>query len=237
MNRSRDAIELMKLANPVPDPERVPEGPASASAQALLEGILDMDQRRASIGSHRRRTAVILAAAIIVAGAGAAWAYTAGGMFSDPAFYGETWKLTVGQDRNGPEGDTYKVCHVFERREGATMGNGFGVAGCGDWPAAGDTTRASAIIEVVPALQTPEEIVLFIDLTPTPIGMVLVDADVGSPVEVQPYRMPITGKQYAVAELPRRARRATIRLLDHDGTTLQTQRVEDLSVAPAPRED
>lgn len=228
MRSRRDPVTLVRLANPVPDSDVMPDPTASARAAALLEGIVAMDIPTAR---HRTRTktALVLASAMLVLGATAAWAFTQTGVFSDPAFSGDTWKLTVGEEANGDIG-TYKVCHVFERREGANMGNGFGVSGCGDWGPKGTAARGSAFIDVVPAIDTGEEVVLFVDLTPKPVAKVVVVPDEGERVSVRPYRMPQTGKQYVVAELPKRATSAVVRLLDSDGRLIESREVGDLSV-------
>lgn len=229
MRTRRDAATLVRLANPVPDLDSMPDPTASARAEALLEGIVAMDIPTARQHRTRRKTALVLAAAMLVLGATAAWAFTQSGMFPDPAFSGDSWKLTVGEEANGSTG-TYKVCHVFERREGANMGNGFGVSNCGNWGPTGTAAPGSAFVDIVPAIATRDEVVLFVDLTPKPVAKVTVVPDAGEPVSVRPYRMPQTGKQYAVAELPARATSAVVRMLDSDGRLIESRKVDDLSV-------
>lgn len=226
MKRNRDAEHLVKLANPVPDPEVMSAAPASASAQAVLEDIMDMNHIAPGSAPRRRRTTLLLTAALVVLGATAAWAYSLSGVFSQPAFSGETWKLTVGEEANGDTG-TYKVCHSFEPRVGANMVNGLGVAGCGDWPS---KNHASIMIDVVPAVHTEAGTVIFVDLTTEQVATVAVAPDKGAAVEVQPYRMPQSGKQYAVAELPSSATGATVSLLDNSGDVIEKRKIDDLSV-------
>lgn len=230
MRCTPDAIQLVASANPVPDADRMPAGPRSAAAQALREGILSMDDQR-SIPRPSRRTTAVLVAAMLVFGATAAWAYTQSGIFPDPAFSGETWKLTVGEMRNGPDGETFKVCHVFARRVGANMANGFGTAGCGEWPS--DRVRP-VIIDVVPAVHEQDTIALFVDLTTVPVAKVSVTPDRGPRVDVRPYVMPQTRKQYAVAEIRDDATSATVRLFDHDGEVIERRTIDDLAVTPPP---
>lgn len=228
MRNNRDAIKLLKLANPVPDPERMPDGPASVSAQSLLEDIMGMEQTELKPQRARRKTTALLAAATLLLTVGAAWAYTLDGTFPDPAFSGDTWKLTVGEAANGDTG-TYKVCHSFEPLVGAHMANGLGTAGCGDWPAG---ERDKAIINLVPAVDTEDGVVLFVDLTTEPVATVSVVPDGRRPVNVKPYLMPKSGKQFAVVELPSAVRTATVRLLDTDGTVMEQQVINDLTVSP-----
>lgn len=231
MRHTPDAIQLVASANPVPDADRMPAGPRSAAAQTLREDILRMGQQRRTTRPSRRRTTAVLVAAMLVFGATAAWAYTRSGIFPDPAFYGETWKLTVGEARNGPDGDTFKVCHVFQRRVGANMANGFGTAGCGEWPS--DRVRP-VIIDVVPAVHEQDTIALFVDLTTVPVARVSVTPDRGPRVDVRPYVMPQTRKQYAVAEIRDDATSATVRLFDHDGEVIERRTIDDLTVTPPP---
>lgn len=227
MRSGHDPVKLLQRANPVPVADVYAGGHRTAAARALVEDILGDHQREPATRSRPRRATLALAAAMLVAGATAAWAYTFSGMFSEPAFSGETWKLTVGEESNGPAADTYKVCYTFEPRLGANMGNGLGTAGCGDWPS---TARGSAIIDVVPAVETNDGVVLFIDLTTEPIGTVSVVPNRGGSVDVQPYVMPQSRKQFAVVELPPNVRSATVRLLDLDGQLMERRTVEDLTV-------
>lgn len=178
---------------------------------------------------RRRRTAVLLAAAMMVVGATAAWAYTMSGTFPEPAFTGQSWKLTVGEERNGVAGETYKVCYVFERRVGANMGNGLGTAGCRNWPS---DINTPVITDLVPVIDTPTGVVLFIDLSTRPVAKLQVEPDGAQAVDVRPYVMPQTRKQFAAAELPEGARRATVRAIDHDGNVIATRRINDLTVRP-----
>lgn len=229
MRRTPDATQLLASANPV-IVDRMSDSPSSAAAQALLEDILTMDQPQAPTRLPRRRTTPVLVAAMLVLTATAAWAMNQDGELPDPAFHGETWNLRVGESRNGAGSDTFKVCHAFERRAGANMGNGFGVAGCETLPS--DKIRP-VIIDVIPAVHEGQVIALFVNLTTVPVAKVSVTPDRGPTVEVRPYVLPQTRKQFAVAEVPDDVRTAKVLLFDFDGKVIERRTVNDLTMTPS----
>lgn len=226
MRRTPDPTQLLASANPV-IVHRMSGSSSSAAAQALLEDILDMDQPQPVTRLPRRRTTTVLVAAMLVLAATAAWAMNQDGEMPDPAFHGETWNLRVGESRNGAGSDTFKVCHAFERRAGATMGNGFGTAGCEILPS---DKVSPVIIDVFPAVHEGNVIALFVNLTTVPVAKVSVTPDRGPTVEVRPYVLPQTRKQFAVAELPDDVRTAEVRLFGFDGTVIERRTVNDLTV-------
>lgn len=72
MKRNSRLFTLIQSANPVPDPERLPEGPGAPKAQALLEEIIAMptQPRRRT----RRRVVLLAAVGLAVLTTAAAWA-------------------------------------------------------------------------------------------------------------------------------------------------------------------
>ncbi len=59
MSRHSDPIHLFQIANPVPDPDRLPDGPDSASAQALMEEIIGMTTTETNMRPTGRRRTVL----------------------------------------------------------------------------------------------------------------------------------------------------------------------------------
>lgn len=75
MSHNNDPLALIQRANPVPDADRLPDGPDSPTAQAMLEDIVTMptqSNRRA-----KRRVVLLAAAGLAVLTTAAAWAYVA----------------------------------------------------------------------------------------------------------------------------------------------------------------
>ncbi len=73
MSHKNDPLSLIQRANPVSDPDRLPDGPDSPTARAMLEDILTMPtqtNRRA-----KRRVVLLAAAGLAVLTTAAAWAY------------------------------------------------------------------------------------------------------------------------------------------------------------------
>lgn len=74
MIHKSDALILIQAANPVPDPDRLPNGPDSPSAQSLAEEIMDMAAPVTRLSPSRprwrlTRRALAVAAAVAVMGA------------------------------------------------------------------------------------------------------------------------------------------------------------------------
>lgn len=82
--RHQDPVDLIRDRNPVPDAHQLPDGPNSASTEALFEEIIGMeDQKISHIRRPRLGRVTALAAAFLVVSAGAA---IAAGVFDpDPA--------------------------------------------------------------------------------------------------------------------------------------------------------
>lgn len=74
MRRPSDPFELIRLANPVPDPDRMPDEPDTASAEALVEEIIGMHNTGSKTGNKARRLrrTLLAAATILMLGATAA---------------------------------------------------------------------------------------------------------------------------------------------------------------------
>jgi hypothetical protein len=207
----------------------MPDEPDMASAEALAEEIIGMDNTgsRTRTRVKRLRRTLLAAAAILVLGATAAIGGAFEGEMQPEEFSGDGWSLIVGQGPNptSPDGDpasatSWKVCHSFGPPE-RTEANGFGPAGCVTWPNdATDTIVMDAIW-----FETPDgKSLLFVDLTSEAFDTVSAVFDNGSTVEVAPFVMPTTQKQFAVVEVPTGARTADLRILD-DGDVLESRTV------------
>ena len=228
--KHQDPIDLIRDRNPVPDAHQLPDGPKSASAEALFEEIIGMSNTRSRTGPSRSKRIAVLAAAIFVLGAtAAAAAIFREGNLPEPAFSGDTWALIVGEGANDEAGTVYKVCHKFAPPEGSNEANGLGTAGC-EVVSLSDSAD-SVFVEIVAAVDTPEGVVLFVDLTIEPVAMVSVLLDDGSSIDVAPLRMPQSGKQFAAIEIAADAAQSvTVRALDSDGRVMESRVVTDLTV-------
>ena len=74
MSHKSDPLALIQAANPVPDPDRLPNGPDSPTAQSLVEEIIDMTAPVAKLSPSRprwrlARRSLAVAAAVAVVGA------------------------------------------------------------------------------------------------------------------------------------------------------------------------
>lgn len=147
----------------------------------------------------------------------------AAGPFEAIPFTGDGWQLKVTEGAN-PSLGTYKVCYTFLGPGKETEASGIGPSGCSDWPADVD----SHLIEVVAAVETTSGVVLFIDLTDNPVHAVIVTTDSGESSKVEPFRMPDSGKQFAVIELPNRDGGAVVELVDESGAVLDQVTVDSL---------
>jgi hypothetical protein len=220
VKRKRDPFDVIRRANPAPRRSRTGTdlGPRETR---LMEEIMTMGDR-ASTGRRTRKRMPLIAAALLVVTATAAGAAVFGdGLVDTPPFSGDHWQLIVGEDANGDTG-TYKVCHRFAPAKAPDEGNGFGPSGCVTWPPNAPTERI--IIDAVP-VETPDGPLLFLDLSSTPFETVSTTTDGGHRADVQPFRMPQSGKQFAVVELPASTRSVTVRLLDRDGTLVEHRSV------------
>lgn len=228
MRRTSDPFELIRLANPIPDPDRMPDEPDMASAEALVEEIIGMNNtgsRTRNRGTRLRRT-LLAAATILLLGATAAiGGVFEGGNLDEPPFSGNGWQLIVGEEANGENATSWKVCHKFAPGEGPKEANGFGPSGCVTWP--NDATD-TIIMDAIP-LTTPDgQDLLFVDLTGEQFDTVSVVLDDSSTIEVAPFAMPGSGKQFAVVELPAGANTANVQLLS-DGTVIEDRTVNTTS--------
>ena len=223
MKHSHDPVELVRLANPVPDHDQLPD---ASSPTATFEEIMIMTTNPLSTPAVRkrpRRVALVAAALIgLMATAAAAVALT-GGNLDEPAFSGDNWELTVGEEANGDSG-AFKVCHKFVPADDPeTEVNGLGTSGCTDWPSA--TQPDAVIIDAVVAIRTIDSVVVFVDLGTVPVETVVAVLEDGSRVDVSPFRMPQSLKQFAVIELPGSAVTVTLEAIGADGTVLDTDRL------------
>lgn len=223
MRRTSDPFELIRLANPVPDPDRMPDEPDMASAEALVEEIIGMDNTGSRTRNRARklRRTLLAAAAILVLGATAAIGGAFEGEVEPAEFSGDGWQLIVGQSPNGENATSYKICYVFQPPE-RTEANGFGPTGCVIWP---DDATDTIIMDAIPFATPGGKPLLFVDLTSETIDTVSVVLDEGSTVEVAPYALPGMGKQYAVVELPSGVTTADIRLI-RDGAVVESRTVD-----------
>lgn len=146
------------------------------------------------------------------------------GPFEAIPFTGDGWQLYVAEGANPPL-DTYKVCYRFNPTGEATEANGIGPSGCGDWPSDDDRY----LIKAVPIIETTSGVALFIDLTDNPVHAVIVTTDDGERHRVEPFRMPDSGKQFAVVELPNRDGGAIIELVDESGAVLDQSTLDSLT--------
>lgn len=148
-----------------------------------------------------------------------------GGNLEEPAFSGDTWELIVGEDANGDSG-TFKVCHAFfPADEPPTQANGLDTSGCSDWPSA--THRDVIIVDAVSALRTADAVVLFVDLGVVPVETVVALLADGTGLEVTPFTMPQSRKQFAVIEIPDNAAAIALQAIGPDGTVLDTRDITD----------
>ena len=219
MRRSSDPFELIRLANPVPNPDLMPDEPDAASVEALVEEIIGMTDTRSRTRAKRLRRTLVAAATILLLGATAAiGGVFGGGNLPEPAFSGAGWQLIVGQEANGDDATSWKICHRFAPDD-PTETNGFGPSGCVTWP---DDATDTIIMDAVTFTTPNGSDLLFVDLTAQPFDTVVVVLDDGSTVDVAPFAMPGTRKQFAVAELPAGTDPTEVHLLE-DGTVIEVR--------------
>jgi hypothetical protein len=224
MKHPRDPVELVRSANPVPDHDQLPD---ASSPEATFEEIMIMKTQTptTSVVRKRPRRVAMIAAALIAltTTAAAAVALSSGGNLDEPAFAGDNWELTVGEAANG-DTNTFKVCHKFvPADEPETEANGLGTAGCSDWPSA--TQPDAIIIDAVVAIHNDVSAVVFVDLGTVPVDVVAAVFEDGSRMEVDPFVMPQSGKQFAVVELPGGTAAVSLEAIGSDGAILDTDEV------------
>jgi hypothetical protein len=139
------------------------------------------------------------------------------GQFEAVPFSGETWQLSVGEGANPPT-TTFKVCYRFDEPGVSTEASGIGPSGCGNWP----TKDTSHLISVTRALETETGVVLLIDLTHNPVDTVRIVRESEANIDVSPFRMPGSGKQFAVVEMPDRDGTVTVDLIDASGVLVES---------------
>ena len=216
MSRNRDPFDAIRLANPVPDPDAVGANLGHPET-ILVEEIIAMTDQRSTGGRTRKRITLIAAALLVVTATAAGAAAFRDGILDAPPFSGEHWQFIVGEDANGDTG-TYKVCHRFAPAGEPTDGNGVGPSGCVTWP---PTAPVDRIILDAVAVETADGTLLFLDLSSTPFDVVSTMAQGGERISVEPFRLPQSGKQFAVVELPTGTRSVTVRLLGRDGDVIE----------------
>ena len=217
----KDPFERIRVANPVPDPDRMPDDPESPAAKALMEQIIAMNTTGSRTGRLAKRIALIAAAILVLGAAAAAATVFRGGNVEPSPFSGDGWQLIVGEEANNESGTSYKVCHTFAPAEGLEASNGFGPSGCVTWPP--EDPPNSIILDVVP-VETAEGSVLFVDLSAEAFDTISTTTDGGETIDVEPFTMPQSGKQFAVVELPTGTRSATVQLLRR-GTVIESRKV------------
>lgn len=159
------------------------------------------------------------------------------GPFEATPFSGETWQFYVAEDAN-PGSDTYKVCYSFSAPGERTEASGLGSSGCGN-AVPNDTGHDTGhyFVSLGPAIDIEGAVVFLVDLSPNPVAKVRIIGSGGDVIEIAPFRMPGSGKQFAVVELPHHRAPVTVEVLDESGTVLDTSipmdwSAEDPSVVP-----
>lgn len=132
-----------------------------------------------------------------------------------PQLSGDTWQLIVGEGPNPPQ-DSYKVCHRFAPAERANEANGFGPTGCVTWP---DDDNGSIIRDVVEVETPTGETVLFIDLSEG-VQSVSINVPGSEPIDVDPYTLSESDKQYAVVEMPDGATPTSVEAVGSTGSVI-----------------
>lgn len=74
MSHKSDPLKLIQRANPVPDPERLPDGPDSSTAQAMLEDTIAVPPQPHN-RPRRRRVVLLSAAGLAILAMAATWAF------------------------------------------------------------------------------------------------------------------------------------------------------------------
>lgn len=157
-----------------------------------------------------------------VAEVGSTTSLALGGPFEAYPFTGEAWLLYVGEEANGTTG-SFKVCHRFDPTGSASEDSSIGPTGCGDWPG----TSTGVFASPPSTFAVPTGVVLFLDLTDVPVDRIVVTTTPGNDtIEVAPFVMPGSGKQFAALELPDDALGATVEALGSDGRVMESMTLD-----------
>jgi len=218
----KDPYELIRRANPIPNHDGMPDGPESPAARALLKEIIDMNVVRSQHRKASKRIVLLAATMLLLGAAGAVAGVFGEGNLDTPPFSGDSWQFIVGEGANDEAGTSYKVCHRFAPVQDPSDGNGFGPSGCINWPL--ESPSDSIVLSAAP-VDTPDGRLLFLDLSAESFDTVSISIQGEDTIAVEPFRMPASGKQFAVAELPSGARSATVRLLSSDGKVIEQHTV------------
>lgn len=224
----RDELDQVRDARP--EPERPSPRLVQSERNRLMAHIRNHEQSLPPVEQQSRRrqrwtVPLVVVAALVTAAAGWAVASREGNL-DTPPFSGKTWQLTVGEGSNGD--GSYKVCHSFQRTDQApTDGNGLGTAGCET--SRSDVGADSAITDVVPAVDTPTGLVIFVDLTTRPVATVRVVPDEGPVLEVASFRMPQSGEQFAAVEISGTPISVAVEAVDRHGTVIESRTIRDLT--------
>lgn len=194
----------------------------SPAGTEILQAIIDSESVPGAAARRPRvRRMVLSVAGLLVVTAAAAAATVFGEGTLDPSpISGDSWQLILGEGENGTTG-TYKVCHGFAPAEGPEDGNGFGPSGCVTWPP--DAPPDGVILDAVP-VETSDGMVLFLDLSDKSFDTVSTITDAGETIETEPFRMPQSGKQFAVVELPGGTDSVKVEILGN-GVVIETRKV------------
>lgn len=220
--KQSELLARARRANPV-HPDAFNGLPTSTAGTEMLHVITHSETIPARV-AHRprvRRIALTVVALLVVTAAAAAATVFGEGSLDPAPVSGDGWQLILGEGENGTTG-TYKVCHTFAPAEGLEMANGFGPSRCVTWPP--DVPSDAVILDAVP-VETPGGMVLFVDLSAETFDTVRTITSAGETIEVEPFRMPQSGKQFAVIELPGGTDSVKVEVLGDGGIVIESRRV------------
>ena len=222
MKQNDILLSRARKSNPV-HPEAFDGVGTSSAGRETVQAIIDSESVPGAVARRPRvRRMVLSVGALLIVTAAAAAATVFGEGTLDPSpISGDSWQLIVGEGENGATG-TYKVCHGFAPAKGLEDGNGFGPSACVTWPP--DAPSDAVILDAIP-VETPGGMVLFVDLSDETFDTVSTTTNAGETIEVDPFRMPQSGKQFAVVELPSGTDSVKVELLRNGGDVVETRRV------------